>query len=540
MTAKPTYEALEKRIRDLEARREALVYSERWLEAIFNALEEAVLVVQPDRKIIRINTAGQNMFEYTTEELAGHSTEMLHVDHEHYQQFGEKIQKAFRSGKTAVFEFWGKSKTGRIFPSRHTVSLLTDEAGAPLGIVSVVRDLSEEKRLREESRRHLEQAIRADRLAALGEVVAGVAHEINNPNSFITFNLPLLADIWEFMKPLVGEYALQHPETAMGRIPLEELARDVDDILRSLQKGSERISQVVGKLKNFALPDESQKAQPTRINQVVEDTMAIFSGKLKKHAESFQFVLGENLPAVLGYPFKLEQVLANLILNASHAVGGGSNARILISTRYCEALNAVLLEVEDNGKGMTREEINKIFDPFHTTRRKEGGSGLGLSITHKILKEHNALMGVLSRPGVGSRFTVFLPVKAKEQLSLDPVLLIIDDDVNVLKLLSTRFLKLDKRFVHKLTKPESVVSYLAAHPEVDLVISDISMPGMTGWQLLEEIKRHDSLMPVILFSGLGRALENPFVHMAPDALVEKPFQRDALLELIHKISRMKI
>ena len=220
--------------------------------------------------------------------------------------------------------------------------------------------------------------------------------------------------------------------------------------------------------------------------------MAIFSGKLKKYAESFQFVLGENLPAVSGYPFKLEQVLANLILNASHAIGGGSNAGILISTRYCEALNAVLLEVEDNGKGMTREEINKIFDPFHTTRRKEGGSGLGLSITHKILKEHNALMGVLSRPGVGSRFTVFLPVKDKEPLSLDPVLLIIDDDVNVLKLLSSRFLKLDKRFVHQLTKAELVVSYLAAHPEVDLVISDISMPGMTGWQLLEEIKRHDS------------------------------------------------
>ena len=412
------------------------------------------------------------------------------------------------------------------------------------GLAATWRDVTETENLRKESRQNLEQAIRADRLAALGEVVAGVAHEINNPNSFITFNLPLLVDIWGFFKPIVRAYAERHPDAGMGRIPVAELCQDMDDILESLRKGSERISQVVGKLKNFALPDEAQAAQPTALNKVVEDTMAIFSGKLREHADHFNFNLGEDLPVISGHPYKLEQVLANLVLNASHALstrsGAKSDARILISTRYSENLNAVLLEVEDNGTGMKRSEINKIFDPFYTSRRKEGGSGLGLSISHKILKGHGGIMGVLSKPGIGSRFTVFLPVKGDIRLALDPHLLIIDDDESVLKLLESRFLELDKRFVHTMTEPHQVVEYLSNHPEVDLVMSDIRMPNMTGWELLKEVKKHDPLMPVILYSGFGETLKNPFDDLEPDLTVEKPFDREKLLTSIHEISRLKI
>ena len=800
MTQKPSYEELERRIGDLEKEflkqkgtEETLRNSELWLERIFHTLEEVVLFVTPDRAIVRINEAGQKIFGYEVEELVGLSTELLHVDHEHYLRFGERIREAFASGKNANFEFLSKRKNGEIFTSRHSVSLLKDSLGKPMGIVSVVQeltqqeevkkdltriekkyqnllealnegvwvidkdayttyvnprmaemldytaeemhgkhlfqfmdeewtnnakrrlsdrkegvkehhdfeflkkdgtrlyadiatapirdeqgnyagaiagvmditkrmqaekalresqkryqraekmgnfghwtrnlitnkafwspqvyqifgvapenfeplwvnflerihprdkerlrekvesalrrgsdleleyrivrpdgmvrhvrssaevmaepdgkskllfgilfDVTEEKQLKTELDRHLLQLSRANRLASLGEMVAGVAHEINNPNSLITFNLPLMEDIWGFFKGIINEYAKKHPDAGMGRIPIDELSRDMDDILVSLKKGSSRINQVVGKLKAFAMPDEVQEVRLIEPNKVVEDTMAIYSTKLKIHADKIYFNLGEGPPPIWGYPLKLEQVLGNLIVNASHAIAGKTNGKISITTRYIKDLDVVLMEVEDNGHGMTKDQIEKIFDPFFTTRRQDGGTGLGLSISHGLVKEHHRVIGVISRPELGSRFTVFLPVQKGVQLTVQPNLLIIDDDPSVLKMLKSNFIKLDKRFVQTLSQAESVLEYLQGHPEIDLVLSDILMPDMNGWQLLKKIREHFPLMPVILYSGSQQALENSLDGIQPDFLIQKPFDRHRLIECIHKISRMKI
>ncbi len=183
---------------------------------------------------------------------------------------------------------------------------------------------------------------------------------------------------------------------------------------------------------------------------------------------------------------------------------------ISIITRHITARGVVFFEVADNGIGMTRDQMEKIFDLFFTTRRQDGGTGLGLSISHGLVKEHRGVIGVLSRPEQGSRFTVFFPVEKGGKPGLQPNLLIIDDDVSVLKMLNSRYINLDKRFVQTLEEPESVLAYLKGHPEIDLVLSDILMPGMDGWQLLREIRGAFPLMPVILYSGSPEALENPF------------------------------
>jgi PAS domain S-box-containing protein len=130
---------------EVEIRTRALRESEQWMRSIFNALEEAVLVVSPNRTIREVNLATEKMFGYTSEEVAGQTTEVFHVDHDHCVVFGQQISKAFRAGKSANFEFETRRKNGEIFPTSHTVSLLRDDHGTPFGIVSVVRDLTERK-----------------------------------------------------------------------------------------------------------------------------------------------------------------------------------------------------------------------------------------------------------------------------------------------------------------------------------------------------------------------------------------------------------
>jgi len=148
MSKKPTYEELEKRVKELEEEalkrkqaEKALRSSELWLQNIFNSLEEAVFVVTPDRRLVNVNDAAERMFGYSREELSNLSTEVLHVDHEHYLEFGRRIKEAFDQGKTADFEFETKRENGEVFPTEHTVSLLKNEEGESLGIVSVVRDI---------------------------------------------------------------------------------------------------------------------------------------------------------------------------------------------------------------------------------------------------------------------------------------------------------------------------------------------------------------------------------------------------------------
>jgi len=159
-----THRELERKIDKLELTEEELKSSQLWLNSIFNSLDEAVFVVTPDRKLVNINEAAQRMFGYTGEELSDLSTEVLHVDHDHFVEFGKKIREAFDNGKTANFEFQARRKNSEIFPTEHTVKFLRGDNGEPAGIVSVVRDITDRKFAKEalENAHHeLEQKVEA-------------------------------------------------------------------------------------------------------------------------------------------------------------------------------------------------------------------------------------------------------------------------------------------------------------------------------------------------------------------------------------------
>jgi len=418
---------------------------------------------------------------------------------------------------------------------------IAEETGQINRIAIIISDITEEKQLREEAEVRLQQIVQADRLAALGEVVAGVAHEINNPNSFITYNIPLLEETWRIFKPIIDAHAKIHAGQKVAYTDFNELMEDMEEIIKAIKIGSERINRVVSNLKDFARLDESTHNRPVDVNDVIEKTMTIVGAQLRRCAEDITVSLSNPLPSILGQAQKLEQVVANLLVNSARALPAKSGGRITVATRYLERLSAVVVEIEDNGRGMPANILGRIFEPFFTTRRAAGGTGLGLSVSYGLVREHQGTIGVMSRPKMGTRFTVYLPTGTGTSLNLHPTILCVDDNEMVLGMVRSMLIKVEDEFVETTARPEQVVEFLESHPEVDIVLSDVSMPGLNGWDLLEKIKQRFPLIAVILYSGLPDALESPDnCYFQPDAVLHKPFEKFELVQILSSIGRQRL
>jgi PAS domain S-box-containing protein len=422
-----------------------------------------------------------------------------------------------------------------------TRRLVKHEDGSNSHIVGSWQDITQEKKIKIESEARLQQVIQADKLASLGEVVAGVAHEINNPNSFIGYNLPLMAETWEVFEPILKEFGAQNSQWQHDGLSIEDLCNDMGDIIKAVKTGSDRINKVVTNLKDFARLDESDRTTAVQVNDVVTKAYEIVGAQARKHIGRIDIRLAEGLPEINGHFQKLEQVIANLIVNGAYAIPEREKGIMSISTRYIKKLNSVLIEIEDNGSGMTQEVKDKIFEPFYTTRRDSGGTGLGLSVSYGLIQEHHGKISVLSRPEHGTRFTVFLPKDRRSgKLNLQPTVLCVDDDQEILNLIKSYFVRVEEMPLETISEPEGVIEFLEEHPEVDIVLSDIRMPNMSGWELLELIRERFPLLPVFFMTGYDVRQDETSHAQGPDFLFHKPFRFEDLNNAIKSVGRLRI
>ncbi len=482
--------------------------------------------------------------------LTGHRPEsflaepLFWFNHIHPEDRGRvfpEIQRLREEG-TQKFEYRFQIADGTYRWFASTRRLVKKPDGNNAHIVGAWQDISEEKKVQQEAELRMQQVIQADKLASLGEVVAGVAHEINNPNSFITYNIPLLEESWQAFAPIVAKYAEAHPDIKQGNITLVEMAGEMAEIIQAIKIGSDRINKIVANLKDFARLEESAPSKLVDLNKVVEDTLTIVGGQARKYVGTIKLDLADNLPQFFGHFQKLEQVMANLIMNAAQAISDKEKGCVTIGTRFNERLNVILVEVEDNGRGMAVADSERIFDPFFTTKRDSGGTGLGLSVSYGLIQEHNGRIAVMTRPGLGTKFTVFLPVDRRQgRLEIKPTILCVDDDPQVLSFLRLYFAGVDNMPVETTSSPEGVLAFLEEHPEVDILLSDITMEGMDGWQLLARVKKKYPLLPVILISGRpeqGEHLERR--DFLPDLFLAKPLDPNTLAESIANLGRQRL
>lgn len=420
--------------------------------------------------------------------------------------------------------------------------MIKDSDGRNDYIVGAVQDVSDEKKMKQEADMHMQQVIQADKLASLGEVVAGVAHEINNPNSFITYNIPLLEESWEIFVPIINAYAASHPDSRHANLTLQELTGEMGEIIHAIKTGSDRINKIVANLKDFARLDESAPSSLVDFNKVINDVLTIVGAQARKSVGRIELELEENLPGFHGHYQKLEQVMANLIMNAAQAIPEKEKGKISIRTRVNIRLNSIIVEVEDNGRGMAPAETEHIFEPFFTTRRSSGGTGLGLSVSYGLVQEHKGRICVLSRPGLGTKFTVILPIDRRQnQFDLQSTILCVDEEPQTLVLLNSLFTRVENLPARRITSPGEVISFLQDHPEVDMVLCDMLAHEVVGWPLLDNIKRKFPLLTVFCLANLAEK-EHHFADwdIQPDYFLAKPLKLEKLAKIIKKIGRLRI
>ncbi|MCG8418891.1 MAG: response regulator [Proteobacteria bacterium] len=246
------------------------------------------------------------------------------------------------------------------------------------------------------------QLAHADRLAMLGTLAGGVAHEINNPLSFISGNVQTMVNLWPLMNQLIGKELKREPDDPDD---LDFIREEMPEILDGIQGGIQRIAKIVNGLKTY-VREKGVDREAYQIAQVFDSALTVCQGALNQVEVITEFE--KPLPDLMGDSQKIEQVLINLCVNAAHAMEGREDQKIWV--RAHKDGDAIVVSVEDNGEGIPAENLLSIWDPFFTTKEVGKGTGLGLSICQNIIREHGGDIEASNVEGNGAKFTFKLPL----------------------------------------------------------------------------------------------------------------------------------
>ena len=244
--------------------------------------------------------------------------------------------------------------------------------------------------------------------ASLGILVSGIAHELGNLNNCITFNIPILRDYIKELIHLIDFHVKNHNGLEVFGMSYPEFRRDIFRILDNVEHASSRITETGSDLKEFAGVASTEKRSWVEVSSVIEKSVALCQGQIKKTVKFFEVNIAEDLPPIFTVPGALEQVLVNLLINAAQAVDGRDSRVVLAAKPVNTGQYRLNIEVSDNGCGMDEKTREKIFEPFFTTRVRENGSGLGLFVSKNLIEEMGGRIEVVSKLGVGSTFRIFL------------------------------------------------------------------------------------------------------------------------------------
>jgi signal transduction histidine kinase len=315
-----------------------------------------------------------------------------------------EVPSAISSGQSIMYErkgFMDPDRMENVF--LYPIEIKGEDGG---DILLRISDITEQRMFER-------RLIQSEKMASLGVLVSSVAHEINNPNTFISFNIPILRSYIKELLPIVDIFAAEHADLEICHMAYPEFREDIAKLLDNIEHGSERISVFVSNLKEFSQIRDKIKEEWIELNSVIERVLSICSAQLKKNVKSFIMNIPEGPLRFWCDSSVLEQLLLNLLVNATQAADK-KNSRVELSLEIRDSWHDhTIIEVRDNGSGIDEKIMDKIFDPFFTTKANMGGTGLGLYVTQGLVESLRGRIEVESKAEEGSTFRVVLPDKER-------------------------------------------------------------------------------------------------------------------------------
>jgi PAS domain S-box-containing protein len=513
--------AVERELRDFKIRcahkqaEEALRQSERKYRTVLEEMREGYYETDIAGNFTMVNAAMCFLLGYSKEELIG-TNYREYTREEYIKTLSEAYSHAYQTGKPVLnLQYEVIRKDGSRGFIETSTFVMSNEKGITTGFRGISRDITERKKVEEERRRLELQAHVTSRLASLGEMAAGVAHEINNPLTGIT----------------------GYSQLIMER---KDIPADARSDLVTIHQSARRVADIVQRLLTF-----SRHAKPERkcvdINKLIESTLALRTYHLRVNNIEVVTQLAPDLLETVVDPGQIQQVLLNLIVNAETEMKlAHGRGKLTITTENSD--NIIKICVTDDGPGIAPDIMDKIFDPFFTTREIGQGTGLGLSLCYGIISEHNGKIYAESKLGKGATFIVELPVvteaekpKPAEPIveqpkSLDKARIMVVDDEDVIRDFMKRVLTDEGYEVDALDNAADALNKVEDQ-RYDLILLDIKMPGTSGMELYRQIQEKSKLLaPRVAFITGDTLSEDTkrFLSRTEVPHISKPFDAEQL------------
>jgi len=522
---------------ELEGRPSALIigqditqqkWAERERERLLSAIEqvaEAIIITDPEGAIQYVNPAFEEVTGYGADEVRGQNPRILKSGKQE-DPFYRELWQTITSGETWQGRMVNKRKDGTLYTEDATISPVVDAAGSITNFVAVKRDVTAEIDL--ETR-----LARAQKMEAIGTLAGGIAHDFNN----------ILSAILGFTEMVAADL----PEGSRNR-------EDLDEVITACSRARDLVKQILA----FSRRSEHE-ARPLRIDLVVNEALKMLRSSLPSSIEMNKLIK-PGLPTVLADPTQIHQIVMNLCANAAQAM---ENEHGTIEVALDDLLvdedtagkpgdlppgSYVRLGIRDSGKGMPPEICDRIFEPYFTTKKPGEGTGLGLAVVYGIVKGLGGDVSVESRIGRGTTFRIYVPAAGKQEESTRPTagqaplpagterILFVDDEPPIVKLGAKYLRRVGYEVTTRQSSKEALELFQSDPRRFDLIITDMTMPHMTGDELAAELLSIRSDIPVVLCTGYSRRItEVKARELGIRAYVMKPLTQHELATKVREV-----
>ena len=499
-------------------------------EAIFRCIPDAIVYANADREVIEINSAFSSIFGFTIDDLAGKKTSFFYESLEEYERQGRIRFNLTAAEHSLPYEVRYRKKDGSIFPGESLGTAIKNASGTQMGYIGVIRDITGRKQAEEERQEFELQLQHSQKLESLGVLSGGIAHDFNN----------ILAIIIGYC----------------GLIKMD--CETAEKNILEIEKAAERAAGLCRQMLAYAGKAQLTKTQ-VNMWMLVNEMITMLKSTLPPNTV-IKSDLAKNIPIIDGDESQIRQIVMNLIINASEAIGTeqGEIQVSLVKKTISDGQQVrdyqgktippggyVYLEVTDTGCGMDEEAKWRIFEPFFTT--KFTGRGLGMSSVLGIINSHGGMLQLFSQLDQGTTFKIYLPVQKTDSVgdeiqirAVSPVpwqgsgtILLVEDEDQVRLVAKTLLGKFGFTVLEAVNGKEALELYRKNSADIILVVTDMGMPVMDGYELFQELKNLDSKLPIIISSGFGDSEISSRIgsdHIS--GIISKPYNSDQLREVL--------